>query len=161
MKKKPFRRLLDEERKRQCPDCGSTADTYVIRNLGNLVRAFLNCIIWLVPGLIVGIPPGYEVHDYISVARRCRRCGAVFAGGRIVSRRLDECVRCGYSLIGNVSGVCPECGWKLRRAHKRFVRSRGTGTRDQPGFSDKAKTSPEPSTPALGRPERQRPANMP
>jgi hypothetical protein len=22
----------------------------------------------------------------------------------------DVCIRCGYSLIGNVSGVCPECG---------------------------------------------------
>lgn len=34
------------------------------------------------------------------------------------SRKLYEhdpgfCGRCGYDLTGNVSGVCPECGWKL------------------------------------------------
>jgi len=23
------------------------------------------------------------------------------------------CGRCGYDLTGNISGVCPECGWKL------------------------------------------------
>jgi hypothetical protein len=34
----------------------------------------------------------------LFVLWRCRRRGA------------DECVRCGYSLVGNVSGVCPECG---------------------------------------------------
>jgi hypothetical protein len=25
------------------------------------------------------------------------------------------CVRCGYSLLGNVSGVCPECGQSIER----------------------------------------------
>jgi heme A synthase len=25
----------------------------------------------------------------------------------------DFCGRCGYNLAGNISGVCPECGWKL------------------------------------------------
>jgi hypothetical protein len=33
----------------------------------------------------------------------------------IKARRWDrgQCVRCGYDLTGNVSGVCPECGrWK-------------------------------------------------
>lgn len=24
------------------------------------------------------------------------------------------CGRCDYDLTGNVSGVCPECGWKLK-----------------------------------------------
>lgn len=30
---------------------------------------------------------------------------------RLRARRLSsrECLRCGYSLIGNTSGVCPEC----------------------------------------------------
>jgi hypothetical protein len=26
------------------------------------------------------------------------------------------CVRCGYSLRGNVSGICPECGKRFRDA---------------------------------------------
>ena len=25
-------------------------------------------------------------------------------------RRLGQCLHCGYSLRGNVSGICPECG---------------------------------------------------
>jgi hypothetical protein len=28
-------------------------------------------------------------------------------------RRRNQCVHCGYSLTGNVSGVCPECGRKV------------------------------------------------
>jgi|SRR6185437_11490486 len=27
--------------------------------------------------------------------------------------RLGQCIGCGYSLQGNVSGVCPECGMKV------------------------------------------------
>src|SRR5438105_3452686 len=30
------------------------------------------------------------------------------------SRREGVCVCCGYSLTGNVSGVCPECGIKIQ-----------------------------------------------
>jgi hypothetical protein len=30
-------------------------------------------------------------------------------------RRRGECVDCGYSLTGNVSGVCPECGTKTEQ----------------------------------------------
>jgi len=29
--------------------------------------------------------------------------------------RIDECLHCGYSLIGNKSGVCPECGSSVTR----------------------------------------------
>lgn len=25
-------------------------------------------------------------------------------------RRGNQCIKCGYSLVGNVSGICPECG---------------------------------------------------
>jgi hypothetical protein len=42
---------------------------------------------------------------------------AIFIGGwaMVVTRRLGRrrrgaCERCGYSLVGNASGVCPECG---------------------------------------------------
>jgi hypothetical protein len=34
-------------------------------------------------------------------------------------------MKCKYSVIGNVSGTCPECGWKLNRAQKRFVQKQG------------------------------------
>ena len=32
------------------------------------------------------------------------------------------CGSCDYNLTGNVSGICPECGWKLTRKVKRRVR---------------------------------------
>ncbi|HXE54845.1 MAG TPA: hypothetical protein VN541_17625 [Tepidisphaeraceae bacterium] len=30
--------------------------------------------------------------------------------------RLGHCIRCGYDLTGNISGVCPECGTPVRQA---------------------------------------------
>ena len=30
-------------------------------------------------------------------------------------RQLGRCMACGYSLIGNTSGVCPECGNVMHR----------------------------------------------
>ena len=44
----------------------------------------------------------------------------VSIGEFVASRRADErrrqgfCVRCGYSLTGNLSGVCPECGLRIQ-----------------------------------------------
>jgi hypothetical protein len=34
---------------------------------------------------------------------------------RLRRRRRNECVTCGYSLIGNTSGRCPECGRRANR----------------------------------------------
>jgi len=31
---------------------------------------------------------------------------------RLYKREPGFCGRCGYDLTGNISGVCPECGWK-------------------------------------------------
>jgi predicted amidophosphoribosyltransferase len=44
---------------------------------------------------------GYAIVDEVRKHRRTR-------GGPI-------CPRCGYSLTGNVSGVCPECGTPVAR----------------------------------------------
>jgi hypothetical protein len=33
--------------------------------------------------------------------------------GRVVVQDGTLCAQCGYCLIGNVSGVCPECGWPI------------------------------------------------
>lgn len=42
---------------------------------------------------------------------------------RMRRRRLNCCVPCGYSLIGNISGVCPECGSNIpRRTNGRSYR---------------------------------------
>lgn len=42
-----------------------------------------------------------------------------FRGGRREGR--GECLTCGYSLTGNTSGVCPECGTRIRPGLARFL----------------------------------------
>src|SRR5262249_1546583 len=45
-------------------------------------------------------------------------CGAMFMFVKIRRSRTDpslQCPHCGYSLTGNTSGVCPECGTEARR----------------------------------------------
>lgn len=37
-------------------------------------------------------------------------------------RRKDSCVRCGYDLQGNESGVCPECGTEVRTTRAALTR---------------------------------------
>ena len=130
MKNKPVRRLLDEERKRECPNCRSTTDTRIVLTPANLIRVTLNCMVWLLLWLL---SEGCEmdVQDYVAVTRKCHKCGLLFAQRRGRSHKLDECVGCGYSLIGNVSGVCPECGWRLMRAHRRSVRKHEAMNRSQ------------------------------
>ena len=115
----------------RCPHCRSHDNSRLCRTPGNIARSTFNLVIWLglsLPLLVtlLGVLPEF---DFVPVLRRCRRCGAVFSWNRVRSRKLDECVRCGYSLNGNVSGRCSECGWKLRKEHRRFVREAGIRVR--------------------------------
>lgn len=55
---------------------------------------------WLLV-LALGIYP--TAHVSVPALRRRRR------------KTRGECVNCGYSLMGNVSGVCPECGKPFSR----------------------------------------------
>jgi hypothetical protein len=58
------------------------------------VRSF-RMPLWLPLLLLLATPTAAVIRGPI---RRCRR------------RRKGCCVRCGYDLTGNVTGVCPECG---------------------------------------------------
>jgi hypothetical protein len=49
-----------------------------------------------IPFLLFGIYPGLTLLKRVVIPYRRRRAG--------------KCVACGYSLIGNESGTCPECG---------------------------------------------------
>ena len=42
----------------------------------------------------------------------CRE-GVVPVGDAVFLGRRQVCLECGYSLEGNVSGVCPECGEQI------------------------------------------------
>ena len=46
--------------------------------------------------------------------RRCPYCGQWQRAKAMRRQKRGECVRCGYDLIGNVSGRCPECGQPCR-----------------------------------------------
>ena len=136
MKKEPITHILDEQRKKLCPYCRSISDTQIIINLGNVAKVTLNGIIYLLECVLTNGRQVYVI-DHLPVARICRKCGTIFAKGRGFGCKLNECVKCGYSLIGNVSGVCPECGWKLMRAHKRFVQKRKNESQLKNRDSDK------------------------
>jgi hypothetical protein len=56
---------------------------------------------------IIGIP------FWMPAALLCLAAGIAFLVPR---RRRDGCVTCGYNLIGNVSGRCPECGTPIALA---------------------------------------------
>lgn len=73
---------------------------------------------------------------YIPTKRRCGNCGTVFTAQREPRRaqeNLYECAKCKYSLVGNVSGVCPECGKKLTEAQLRHIRELPDGERASTG----------------------------
>jgi hypothetical protein len=42
-------------------------------------------------------------------------------------RRTKPCPHCGYSLIGNVSGICPECGTEVRSIDDTYGACAGLG----------------------------------
>ncbi len=61
----------------------------------------LNAPAWL-------LPPLFAAYPIIAFIRGPLRRRKRFAEG--------ACVRCGYNLTGNISGVCPECGTKIQQA---------------------------------------------
>jgi hypothetical protein len=50
----------------------------------------------------VGVALFFGSHGLARVWSRLRYSG--------LRRQMGLCVRCGYELTGNVSGICPECG---------------------------------------------------
>jgi len=59
----------------------------------------------IVPTLVqfaLGLGLFFGSHGLVRLWSRLRYAG--------LRRQLGLCVRCGYDLTGNVSGVCPECG---------------------------------------------------
>ncbi len=74
------------------------ASTVAFRREQMLLHA-LQVPLWLLLPLFAA----YPVAAFIRGPLRRRR-----------RRKRGLCVRCGYSLTGNVTGVCPECGWAIR-----------------------------------------------
>ena len=56
---------------------------------------YLLAIVWFAPVMLIGVPFG------------------LLQWWRGYRYPEGHCVRCGYNLTGNVSGVCPECGERI------------------------------------------------
>jgi len=53
------------------------------------------------------LDPMYTVSLFLSI---CLACLAVGCAATTIKLDHGRCVKCGYDLTGNVSGICPECG---------------------------------------------------
>jgi len=92
--------------------------------LGAVAGLAIVCAASALVGLYLNLDPSRSLVEVVLlallpvVALACAVCGAALgavAGYRIATRRerqvrVDACNSCGYSLVGNVSGRCPECG---------------------------------------------------
>ncbi|MFQ5591983.1 MAG: hypothetical protein ACE5HE_12525 [Phycisphaerae bacterium] len=104
----PMARAMNMQYAMECPNCrshGYHRATWTARNISVAIYNLAS----LAANVLTSLP----------VERRCRSCGFRFTARPPGKRSFDECPGCGYSLTGNVSGRCPECGWKLpRRWHE-------------------------------------------
>ncbi len=118
-----------------CPNCNLTGYHRIVWGPRNLVAVGLNVVSGLVQFVFLiwtewGIP----------LKRKCFWCGCTFSGGKFRAPDFTVCARWEYDLTGNVSGRCPECGWKLPRryrAHARMIdrrdrRARRAGRSEAP-----------------------------
>ena len=107
----------------ECPNCRSAEHHHVIwglRNLGACIANAFHAYFWL------GFWPFISWKRATAVAyplrRKCLNCGYKFLGEVPETPNFDECARCGYNLQGNVSGRCPECGWRMPRRYRAYRR---------------------------------------
>lgn len=78
-------------------DCQHSNPQVNVGYFSNIKYAGLSVHLWL-PTLLFAIYPLIVIRRLLRRRRRLRR---------------GLCLTCGYSLAGNVSGVCPECGGQL------------------------------------------------
>lgn len=88
----------------RCPHCQTDALLRIVWDMGILWRVFWNLVL-----LMLGAMPA------VPLRRKCPDCGALFASSWRQRPRQGICGICEYNLTGNVSGICPECGWKIPR----------------------------------------------
>ncbi len=82
----------------RCPRCSQLTPVRVCGSMANRLRISANALLIIVFGF-----------PLFLLVRKCLECGVYFRGKTAWSRP-GECIECGYVLIGNESGVCPECG---------------------------------------------------
>ena len=108
----------------RCPHCDATAGSRILLTLGNSARAALVLGIVVIAFVLEAVFLGGELAELtrlVKFKRRCSHCGGKFLAKSPLPAD-PACGSCGYNLTGNVSGICPECGWRLTRKVKRRIR---------------------------------------
>jgi ribosomal protein S27AE len=117
----------------ECPFCSAATNLRIVASLSNLVRLAANALLLGIDAVLavtLGSAALTEEGWPFALKRRCSRCGGKFLTKTRVLKA-PECGNCGYNLTGNVSGVCPECGWRLTRRMRQLVRRRSSRAEQQ------------------------------
>ena len=106
-----------------CPSCQTNEHVRYRRTIANGLRCVGNAALFPLWSLLSDILME-TVSGYTPMAFVCMRCGARFRGEKKQHTPKDECARCEYNLLGNQTGRCPECGWRIPRAFRRALAER-------------------------------------
>ena len=87
-----------------CPNCSAPSGARPVRTLPNLVKHVANGVAFFLLARSFGAPP-----VRLQILYRCHLCQRTFTPAQSRAHT-TACPECGYSLRGNLSGICPECG---------------------------------------------------
>lgn len=96
-------------------------------------------VIWIVPGWPTKEGSSSEFSAYMVATAVIYASGGALVAWYFRKRSTSShsgaprCEKCGYSLIGNRSGVCPECGRVIHWQQASSVESRGMSKSDRTG----------------------------
>jgi hypothetical protein len=86
---------------------------------GGLICGFIGALLWDHPRKIIDFPLAVIALNMLFYGGVGGCVGLLWAQRRTSNDMNGPvCDRCGYSLVGNVSGVCPECGTKVTEERK-------------------------------------------
>jgi hypothetical protein len=109
-----------------CPYCGSdhTRAIFGLINAGYFCGMALLYLFLLVVAVFFDWALCDGEGPAFNFKRRCRLCrGKFWPHPR--PEELIACGQCGYDLTGNLSGVCPECGWTIPPEARKRIQSKG------------------------------------
>jgi DNA-directed RNA polymerase subunit RPC12/RpoP len=118
-------------RRFECPNCNTYGKMPIAITLGNFLRLVVDVVlgfILLFTGLAV-LEWSKAMSYIIPLRRKCGACGTSFVAkiaNQTARDRLTRCAKCSYSLLGNTSGRCPECGHEMTPDQQNHSEKLGT-----------------------------------